>query len=189
VTTTDHPTGSAPEPVGASAERVAAMVRHHEVEQFLYDEAAILDRHDYDAWLELFADDAHYFMPIRRTRMAHDADREFTTADEMAWFNDTKLQLAGRVTKLHTGRSWAEDPPSRTRHLVTNVRVVDDDGTEIAVESNFHLYRTRLKSEEDSWIGSRRDVLRRTDTGLQIARRTILIEQTVLLSRNLSTFF
>jgi len=170
-------------------DRVAAMVQQHEVEQFLYYEAALLDAHDYEAWLDLFTDDAHYFMPIRRTRMARDAEREFTRPDEMAWFNDDKLQLAGRVTKLGTGRSWAEDPPSRTRHLITNVRVTGDDGQELSVESNFHLYRTRLRSEEDSWIGSRRDVLRRTGEGLRIASRTIYLEQTVLLSRNLSSFF
>ena len=121
--------------------------------------------------------------------MGHDRDREFTRPNEITWFNDSKMQLAGRVAKLHTGRSWAEDPPSRTRHLITNVRVTADDGTEMSVESNFHLYRTRLKSEEDSWIGSRQDVLRRVDGGLQIAHRTILLEQTVLLSRNLSSFF
>lgn len=184
MTTTDGtPTGA------ISSEQITTVVRQHEVEQFLYDEAAVLDAHDYEAWLELFTDDAHYFMPIRRTRMARDLEREFTQPHEMAWFNDTKLQLAGRVAKLATGRSWAEDPPSRTRHLITNVRIVGDDSHELTVHSNFHLYRTRLKSEEDSWIGSRQDVLRRTDGGLRIAKRTIYLEQTVLLSRNLSNFF
>ena len=172
-----------------AVEQLAAMVRQYEVEQFLYDEAALLDAHDYHGWLDLFADDAHYFMPIRRTRMGRDADEEFTTPDQMAWFNDTKFQLAGRIAKLDTGRSWSEDPPSRTRHLVTNVRVTDDDGSELTVASNFHLYRTRLKSEEDSWIGSRVDQLRRTDDGLRIVGRTIYLEQTVLLSRNLSSLF
>lgn len=172
-----------------AAAEVAAMLRQHRVEQFLYDEAALLDAHDYPAWLDLFTDDAHYFVPIRRTVAARDRAREFTTPEQMAWFNDTRDQLAGRITKLGTGRSWAEDPPSRTRHLVTNVRITGDDGIEMTVESNFHLYRTRLKSEEDSWIGSRHDLLRRTDAGLRIARRTVLLEQTVLLSRNLSSFF
>lgn len=172
-----------------SDERIAAMVRQHEVEQFLFAEAALLDAHDYAEWLGLFTDDALYFMPIRRTLMARDLDHEFTRPHEMAWFNDTKSQLAGRVTKLATGRSWAEDPPSRTRHLVTNVRVTADDGAELEVASNFHLYRTRLKSEEDAWIGSRRDTLRRVGGSFQISRRTIHLEQTVLLSRNLSVFF
>jgi biphenyl 2,3-dioxygenase beta subunit len=178
-----------PSRVEIDPERIAAMVRQHEVEQFLYAEAALLDAHDYQAWLDLFADDAHYFMPIRRTRMGRDLDREFTQRNEMAWFNDSKMLLAGRVAKLQTGRSWAEDPPSRTRHLVTNVRVVADDGHELTVHSNFHLYRTRLRSEEDSWIGSRHDRLRRVEGSFHIVDRTIYLEQTVLLSRNLSNFF
>jgi biphenyl 2,3-dioxygenase beta subunit len=72
---------------------------------------------------------------------------------------------------------------------VTNVRVVQDTGDELNVHTNFHLYRTRLNSEEDNWIGSRKDVLRRTSEGLQIVTRHIFLEQTVLLSRNLSSFF
>jgi biphenyl 2,3-dioxygenase subunit beta len=75
------------------------------------------------------------------------------------------------------------------RHLITNVRVVADDGHELQVESNFHVYRTRLRSEEDSWIGLRRDLLRRVDGSFRIADRKIFLEQTVLLSRNLSNFF
>ena len=165
------------------------MLRQYEVERFYYDEAALLDAHRYDEWLALFSDDANYFMPIRRTRMQRELDQEFTKPGEMAFFSDTKTLLAGRVAKLKSGRSWAEDPPSRTRHLITNVRVVRDNGRELEVESNFHVYRTRLNSEESSWIGSRRDVLRRVEGSFQIADRKIFLEQTVLLSRNLSNFF
>jgi biphenyl 2,3-dioxygenase subunit beta len=172
-----------------SREHIAAAVRQYEVERFYYDEAALLDAHRYEEWLALFSDDARYFMPIRRTRMQRELDKEFTQPGEMAFFDDDKVLLAGRVAKLQTGRSWAEDPPSRTRHLVTNVRVVADDGHELHVESSFHVYRTRLRSEEDSWIGSRRDVLRRVDGSFRIADRKIFLEQTVLLSRNLSNFF
>ncbi len=168
---------------------IAAMVRQYEVEQFLYDEAALLDAHRYEMWLDLFADDATYFMPIRRTRLLQEMDQEFTRPGEMAFFNDTKPLLAGRVTKLLTGRSWSEDPPSRTRRLITNIRVVEDDGVQLAAESNFLLYRTRLNSEEDSWLGSRHDVLRRHGASFLIAARTIFLEQTVVLSRNLSNFF
>jgi biphenyl 2,3-dioxygenase beta subunit len=172
-----------------SSESIAVVVLQYEVERFYYDEAALLDAHRYDEWFALFADDAHYFMPIRRTRMARELDKEFTQPGEMAFFDDDKTLLAGRIEKLKTGRSWAEDPPSRTRHLITNVRVLADDGRELQVESNFHVYRTRLRSEEDSWIGSRRDVLRRVDGALRIADRKVFLEQTVLLSRNLSNFF
>jgi biphenyl 2,3-dioxygenase beta subunit len=168
------------------------IVRQYEVEQFYYDEAALLDRHRYDEWLDLFTEDAYYFMPLRRTRMARELDQEFTQPGEMALFDDTKPFLAQRVAKLKTGRSWAEDPPSRTRHLITNVRVLSDDGAELEVESSFHVYRTRLKSEEDSWIGMRRDRLRRLADGAggyRIAERRIYLDQTVILSRNLSNFF
>jgi len=170
-------------------DRVAAMLLHYEVERFYYDEAALLDSHRYEEWLALFSDDAHYFMPIRRTRMLRELDKEFTRPGEMAFFDDTKTLLAGRITKLGSGRSWAEDPPSRTRHLITNVRITKDDNRTLEVESNFHLYRTRLNSEESSWIGSRRDVLRRVEGSFQIVDRKIFLEQTVLLSRNLSNFF
>ena len=170
-------------------DRIAEMLRHYEVERFYYDEAALLDSHRYEEWLALFSDDAHYFMPIRRTRTQREMDKEFTKPGEMAFFDDTKLLLAGRIAKLRTGRSWAEDPPSRTRHLITNIRVVRDEGGRLEVESNFHVYRTRLNSEETSWIGSRRDVLRRAGGSFLIADRKIFLEQTVLLSRNLSNFF
>jgi len=170
-------------------DRIAAMLLHYEVERFYYDEAALLDAHRYEEWLALFADDARYFMPIRRTRMQRELDKEFTKPGEMAFFDDTKTLLAGRIKKLGSGRSWAEDPPSRTRHLITNIRILKDDGRTLEVESNFHLYRTRLNSEETSWIGSRRDVLRRGEGSFQIVDRKIFLEQTVLLSRNLSNFF
>ncbi len=57
-------------------DRIAAMLLHYEVERFYYDEAALLDSHRYDEWLALFSDDAHYFMPIRRTRMQRELDKE-----------------------------------------------------------------------------------------------------------------
>jgi len=170
-------------------DKLAAVIRQYEVEQFFYDEAALLDAHRYEQWLALFADDIHYFVPIRRTKSRRELADEFTKPGEMAFFDEIKPLLAGRVTKLLTGRSWSEDPPSRTRRLITNVRVVGDDGHELAVESNFHVYRTRLKSEEDSWIGSRHDTLRRVDDTFQIARRFVYLEQTVLLSNNLTNFF
>ena len=129
-----------------------------------------------------------YFMPIRRTRLRKELDQEFTTRDEMAFFNDTKPSWPARG-QADDRRSWAEDPPSRTRRVVTNVRVTPDDGAELSVESNFLLYRTRLGSQEDKWIGSRQDVLRRQADTFLIAGRTILLEETVVLSRNMSNFF
>lgn len=170
-------------------DKLAAMYQQYEVEQFYTHEAALLDHHKYAEWIELFTDDTHYFMPIRRTVPRRSLSKEFTQPGDVAFFDDDKQTLNGRVLKLGTGTAWAEDPPSRTRHLVTNVRIVEDSGAELTVETCFHLYRTRLKSEIDEWIGRREDVLRRTEEGFKIARRYIFLDQTILLSQNLSNFF
>lgn len=165
------------------------MKLQYALEQFYIQEAATLDERRYADWILLFTDDTHYWLPIRRTRTVNELDQEFSRPGEMAYFDDDKAMLESRVRKLETGYAWAEDPPSRTRHLITNVRVISDDGKELVVESNFHLYRTRLNSEEDSWIGLRRDLLRRTGDSFMIADRKVFLEQTVILSRNLSNFF
>jgi biphenyl 2,3-dioxygenase beta subunit len=194
--TTVLPRNTAPADGGAGAGALpvsqallARMALQHEIEQYYYTEAALLDDRQYEEWLGLFAEDAHYWMPIRRTVTSNELDKEFSAPGGMAFFDDDRMMLGARVKKLATGYSWSEDPPSRTRHLVTNIRIVRDDAGELGVDTNFHLYRTRLNSEEDHWIGSRKDVLRRTPDGLKIVTRHIFLEQTVLLSRNLSSFF
>ncbi|HTS54171.1 MAG TPA: 3-phenylpropionate/cinnamic acid dioxygenase subunit beta [Burkholderiales bacterium] len=168
---------------------LSTLLRQHELEQYYYAEAALLDNRRYDEWLKLFTQDVLYFMPVRRTMTSNELDKEFTQPDQVAFFADTYDVLVARVKKLATGYAWAEDPPSRQRHMVLNVRVISDDGDELIVESSFHFYRTRLNSEEDHWIGLRRDKLRREEGSFKIARREIYLEQTVLLSRNLSNFF
>jgi len=175
--------------VTAGTDLLSEMLVHFEVERLYFLEAALLDAHKYDEWIQLFTDDVHYFMPIRRTRTRRELDKEFTKPGEMAYFDDDKMLLNGRVLKFLSGTSWAEDPPSRTRHMIHNVRIVDDRGDELDVEANFHIYRTRLKSEEDAWVGKRCDTLRRDGDTFKIAKRWILLDQTVLLARNLSTFF
>lgn len=172
-----------------SPENLVAMYRQYEIEKFYTHEAALLDHHRYEEWVTLFSEDTHYFMPIRRTMPRRSLGKEFTQPGEMAFFDDDKAMLQGRVAKLATGTAWAEDPPSRTRHLITNVRIIAEDGDELTVETCFHLYRTRLKSEVDEWIGRREDVLRRVEGGFQITKRYIFLDQTVLLSQNLSNFF
>lgn len=165
------------------------MLLQYEVEQFLYHEARLLDERKFDDWLDLLTDDIHYWMPIRRTTMVRDIENEFTAPGAMAFFDDDKAYLAIRVKKMAAGNAWSEDPPSRTRHFVTNIRIVDIQGDEITIEANFHLYRTRLDSEEDSWIGRREDVIRRSDGNFMIARRHIFLEQTLIKSQNMSNFF
>jgi biphenyl 2,3-dioxygenase beta subunit len=160
-----------------------------EVEEFLYREAALLDARRLDEWLSLLTEDIHYWMPIRRTTTAREVAAEFTRPGDMAFFDDDKAMLTLRVQRLSVGRAWAEDPPSRTRRLVTNVRILDVEGDEITTTANFQLYRTRLDSEEDCWVGRREDVLRRVDGKLMLARRHLFLEQTVILAQNMSSLF
>jgi 3-phenylpropionate/cinnamic acid dioxygenase small subunit len=160
-----------------------------EVEQFLYEEAALLDARRYRDWLGLLADDIHYWMPIRRTVTLADIDREFTKQGDMAFFDDDRELLEMRVKKLEAGSAWSEDPPSRSRHFVTNVRITAVDGDEVTVDVCFHLYRTRLETEVDSWIGRRTDVLRRQGASFRLARRHLFLDQTLIRSTNMSTIF
>jgi 3-phenylpropionate/cinnamic acid dioxygenase small subunit len=86
--------------------------------------------------------------------------------------------------------AWAEDPPSRTRHLVTNIEVVQDaSDTEVTVHCNFLVYRSRGETEQDFYVGAREDRLRWTDGGWKIARRRMVLDQNVLTAKNLSIFF
>jgi 3-phenylpropionate/cinnamic acid dioxygenase small subunit len=173
-----------------------------EIEQFLYREARLLDERRFEAWLELFTDDVRYWMPVRTTRYPRrshaiailDPDRheeeELSKENELGIFDETKETLSRRVARLDTGMAWAEDPPSRTRHIVSNVEVepADTEG-EIRVHSNFVVYRTRGETEQDFYVGARRDTLRHVGGAWKIARRTIILDQNVLLAKNVSIFF
>lgn len=160
-----------------------------EVEQFLYAEAAILDARRYRDWLALLDPAIRYWMPIRRTVTQSDLDREFTKPGDIAFFDDDFELLEMRVKKLEAGSAWSEDPPSRTRHFVTNLRIIEVEGDDITVEACFCLYRTRLNTEVDTWTGRRIDVLRRDGDGFRIARRHLFLDQTVIRSANMSTLF
>src|SRR5262245_28383885 len=128
-------------------------------------------------------------MPSRRSVTQSGIVREFTKQGDMAFFGDDRAILEMRVKKLEAGSAWSEDPPSRSRHFVSNVRVVSVAGADIAAEVCFHLYRTRLNTEVSSWVGRREDVLRKTPDGLRLARRHIFLDQTLILSTNMSTLF
>ena len=160
-----------------------------EIEQFLYREARLLDERCFEEWLGLLTDDIHYWMPIRRTVTLDNIDLEFTKPGGMAYFDDTKTDLTVRVEKLVTGFSWAEDPPSRTRHFVSNVEITGRDGDEISVALAFHLYRSRLESVTDHFVGRREDKLRRVDGALRLCRRHIFCDHTVVRATNLSVLF
>ena len=160
-----------------------------EIEQFLYAEAAMIDGREYRLWLDLWTEDCSYWMPIRRTVTLSDIDREFTKRGDMSFYDDDKKSLAMRVAKMESGSSWSEDPPSRTRHVVSNVRIVDVNAGETTVEVAFVLYRSRLNTEESTWVGRRVDRLRRVGNELKLCGREIYLDQTLIRATNMSTLF
>ena len=174
-----------------------------DVEQFLYREARLLDDRRFRDWLELFADDVRYWMASRTNRYPKnskaiailDPDRyvedDVGADDELAILDETKETLTARVDRLDTGMAWAEDPPSRTRHLITNVEIEPEeaDRTGLIVHSNFIVYKSRSETEQDFYVGARRDLMRRSEGGLKIASRRIMLDQNVMLAMNVSIFF
>ncbi|HEV8613170.1 MAG TPA: 3-phenylpropionate/cinnamic acid dioxygenase subunit beta, partial [Gemmatimonadales bacterium] len=132
----------------------------------------------------------HYWMPIRRNVGFGEEQREITSAEnEVSWFDEGKTTLASRVRQLNTGAHWAEEPLSRVCHLVSNVQVLGSTGPEVTVKSRFLVYRNRLADETDFFIGKREDLLRRVDGQWKIARRKIILDQSVLLAKNVTIFF
>jgi 3-phenylpropionate/cinnamic acid dioxygenase small subunit len=181
--------------VSAPAPDLAQLVLRHEVEDFLYQEAELLDARRYEEWLDLFTDDVRYWMPMRRNVPHDEAGREFTrSGTDVNWFDEGKETLTRRVQQLRTGVHWAEEPPSRICHMVANVRLLraapaGASPSEVAVACRFLVYRNRVETETDLLVGKREDVLRRVDGGFKIARRMIVLDQNVLLAKNLTFFF
>jgi 3-phenylpropionate/cinnamic acid dioxygenase small subunit len=174
---------------------LARLLLKEEIETFLYREAELLDERRYTEWLDLFTEDTHYFMPMRRNVPHDEPEREFTRAGaDVSWFDEGKDTLARRVQQICTGVHWAEEPPSRTCHMIANVQVLvaspaDPAPAEVTVRSRFLVYRNRVETETDLLVGRREDVLRRVNGEWRIARRTIVLDQNVLLAKNLTVFF
>ena len=157
------------------------------VVDFLYDEAALLDDRDHRAWLDLLTPDIHYVVPVRITSPHTLAD---STLDDMAHFDEDLYSLEKRVRRLETDHAWAEDPPSRTRRFVTNVRCWERGAAdEVFARSNLLVFRSRGDLlGPDLLSGQRTDILRRTDEGLRLARREVLLDESVLRTQNLAIF-
>jgi 3-phenylpropionate/cinnamic acid dioxygenase small subunit len=173
-----------------------------EIERFLYREARLLDERRFREWLALFTDDIHYWMGQRTTRYLKiskaikglDPDRhvedDLPQEGGLALYDENLDTLERRIARLETGVAWSEDPPSRTRHLITNLEIEPGDSEpEVKVYANFMVYKSRAETEQDFFVGARRDVLRRVDGAWKIARRKLILDQTVLLAKNISIFF
>ena len=167
--------------------RLVAEEVRREVRDFLLLEAELLDDGRFRDWLNLLAADIDYRMPVRVTR-ERGAGPGFATD---AWhFAEDRHRLEMRVHRLETGAAWAEDPPSRTRHFISNIRVTaGETDLEVRAKSNLLLYRTRGDvPAHDLLSAERHDLLRREVGGWKLARRVILLDQTTVTTHNFSVF-
>lgn len=177
-----------------TSQRLARVLLKEEIEEFLYQEAALLDERRYEEWLSLLTDDVRYFMPMRRNVKFGELDREFTReGQDISWFDEGKDTLTRRVNQILTGIHWAEEPLSRICHMVTNVQILQATPTasepeEVRVKSRFLVYRNRVQTETDFLVGKREDLLRKIGGQWNIAQRKIILDQNVLMVKNL-TFF
>ena len=167
------------------------MLLEREIERFLYHEAELLDERQFSEWIDLLAEDIHYHVPQRRNVKFGEQERENSDPEsEISWFDEGKVTLVGRVRQINTGLHWAEEPLSRVCHMVSNVEIQEVLGDEVRVKSRFLVYRNRLQDEVDLFVGKRIDTLRRdSETGWKIAKRTVLLDQNVLLAKNITVFF
>ena len=173
-------------------ERVTRFLLKQEIQDFLYHEADLLDERRYEDWLALVAEDVRYWMPMRRNVKVDDLEREYTREGrDISWFDEGKDTLTRRVRQIQTGIHWAEEPVSRISHMVSNVHLLEvnpsvAEPAEVAVKCRFLIYRNRVETETDILVGKREDRLRRVDGQWKIARRKIVLDQNVLLSKNLT---
>lgn len=162
---------------------------YNQILQFLYVEARLLDETRLKEWGDLLAQDLIYTAPLRETRPVN--QQAASVVRTMQHYHDDWRSVMGRIVRLTgTKSAWAEDPPSRTRRLVTNVLVeATDKPDEYSVRSYLLVTRSRFNFDDFDLISAeRRDVLRVAGESFKLARREILLDQAVLGTPNLAIF-
>jgi len=162
---------------------------YNRIVEFLYEEASLLDQIRLKEWSARLAPDLVYTAPLRETRgMSHQAATFVRTVQH---YHDDYRSVMGRIMRLTgTKSAWAEDPPSRTRRLVTNVLVhTTPNPEEFAVVSYLLVTRSRFNFDDHDLISAERhDLLRRDGDSFKLARREILLDQAVIGTPNLAIF-
>ena len=181
--------------MAVSEERINRLLLKDEIEQFLYQEAELLDERRFEEWLDFLTEDIRYWMPMRRNVKFGELDREFTReGHDINWFDEGKDTLVRRVNQILTGVHWAEEPLSRVCHSVSNIQILDatpslSQPAEVSIKCRFLVYRNRVETETDILVGKREDTLRNVNGQWKIAQRKIILDQNVLLAKNLTFFF
>jgi 3-phenylpropionate/cinnamic acid dioxygenase small subunit len=158
----------------------------HEFESLLVDEYWLLDTDRFEDWLDVMAADLRYWSPVRE-----DLDRgeeDFTRPHLLTHFDEDLATMGLRVARLRTGSAHAEEPPSRVRHFVANVKVLDHaESSRVRVASNFMVFRSRSGREETLFVGTRRDWWRREQGAWKLVERMIVFDHDII--DNITVFF
>lgn len=161
----------------------------YEIERFLFREVRLLEDERYEEWLGTMTDDIHYWMPGIQTRFRKDKAPRYSHT-RMAHFDDDMLNLRRRVTRSLHETAWAEDPPTRSIYMLSNIEVEPVENTdEYIVRSVILNVRGRSETEESWLMARRKDTIRRIGDGhFRLSKREIYITQSVLLAKNLNIF-
>jgi 3-phenylpropionate/cinnamic acid dioxygenase small subunit len=168
-------------PVGSPA--------YNQIAEFLYEEAWLLDEIRLAEWVERLDTNLRYTCPVRQTRPL--SQNAASIVRTVMHFDETYASIRGRVGRITDTRSaWAEDPPSRTRRLITNILVESTDNPdEFEVKSYLLCSRSRFEETNLLFLSCvRHDLLRRHGASFKLARREIIVDQTVLGFPNLAIF-
>ncbi len=143
-------------------------ITRQEAEDFLYAEAALLDEWRLEEWLELLTEDATYLIPPTDIRGGDPANTLFILADDI-------VRIRSRVKQLLGKAAWAESPHSRTRRIISNVRILQNGGDNVTVSANFVVYRMRYELV-DTYVGRYEYKLVRGGGRLRIRERKAVLD-------------
>lgn len=149
-----------------------ALPTRQEVEDLLYCEAALLDEWRLEEWLEILTDDAIYQVPSTDAPEGDARNTLYIIADDA-------LRIRSRVKQLLGKLAWAENPHSRTRRMITNVRVVGVDGDDVMVTANFVVHRMRHETV-DTYVGRYDYRLAHFGKALKIRERRAILDNEAL---------
>lgn len=150
-------------------------ISRSDVEDFLYHEAALLDEWRLDDWLELLTEDCVYRIPPNDQPGGVHDNTLFTIADDIA-------RIKARIVRLKSRNAHAEFPHSRTRRLITNVRILSQDDTSVTITANFAVYRYRRNEDIREYVGTYHFKLAKTSSGLKLAERIVRLDALELAS-------
>ncbi len=144
-------------------------VCYEDVQKFLFDEAALLDEWRLNEWELLLTSDAAYYVPPNDQPDADHRNTLFTIADD-------RERIRQRVIRILDPNCHAESPPSRTRRMISNIRILGQEGDEISVTANFVCYRFRRHERVREYVGVYRYRLKYVAGTLRIRERRVLID-------------